>query len=201
MANATESSGASVDIISYNLSYADRVNIAYAVDVNGAEESEVEMLFWYKLPSSVTDTPDYKDTTYSGIQKVRDGSVTTYTTVSYSKNGYKTTYSDSFVVSYDKSTGAIVAYDVDRENGESEYKIYATATKDGDSVTITLDKITENNYKEYEIGASITFTAGVEVPVINGENNVADMDDFEDFMDIAENFGESAFEDLFERIF
>ena len=148
-----------------------------------------------------TDEDGDKDITYSGIQKVRDGSVTTYTTVSYSKYDNKTTYGDSFVVSYDKSTGAIVAYDVDRKTGESEYKIYATATKDGDSVTITLDKFTENNYKEYEIGVSITFTAGVEVPVINGENNVAEMDDYEDFMDIAENFGESAFEDLFGGIF
>lgn len=62
---ATVGNGASVDIISYNLSYYDRVNIAYAVDVNGAEASEVEMLFWYEKPSSPTDTPDYKDTTYS----------------------------------------------------------------------------------------------------------------------------------------
>ena len=62
---ATVGNGASVDIISYNLSYYDRVNIAYAVDVNGAEASEVEMLFWYEKPSSPTDTPAYKDTTYS----------------------------------------------------------------------------------------------------------------------------------------
>jgi len=71
---ASVSSEATVDIISFNLSYGDRTNIAYAVDVNGASPSDVEMLFWYEKPESVKDAADFTDSSYS-VSYRDDGSV------------------------------------------------------------------------------------------------------------------------------
>ncbi len=155
----------------------------------------------FSCTATMTDEDGDSESSYSGITKVKDGSVTTYTYIIKETRGYATRIYDSAVLSYDKSTGKITASTLDRTTGDAVYTINATVTEEDGSVKITLDSVNVKNYIEYAIGASITFTPDVEVPVITGDNDIADIDSFEDLDKIEDKFRDSAFRKLWNKIF
>ena len=160
-AKADEISGsATVDIVSYNLNYSDRVNIAYAVDVNGASESDVEMLFWYSEPTAVTDAPDYKDTTHS-VATRSDGSVR-YSCVFYSdgiapKNSSKQIYAAAHIKGTDIYSSierySILEYLYERQStpGISEYQsnFYASYLRYANDIQLLLNHNTDALPSDY----------------------------------------------------
>lgn len=152
---------------------------------------------------TLTDADGDTESNYSGVKKAKDGNVTTYTFTVTESDGFEVRVRAKAVLSYDKSTGKVVASILDEKTNEVEYSLNATVAEENGGVKITLDTITRKNYIEYTVNASVIFTPDVEVPVITGDNDVAefDADDIKDMEKMGEDFYDSAFRYLWRKLF